>query len=193
MAQAKRNFTRASLNSGATTQRRREPKTISAAPKHNAYVAINADKPVHPRMGELLPFLEERVSLRMPSDVKFLDGVLEYLNERMLRLGFVMPGDCDLIIALDEAIVNAVKHGNKCDPCKSVSITAEFTAEGTRFTIADEGHGFDVSSIPNPTEPCRLLEPNGRGLFLINHIMDEVAFNEAGNRVVMFKRIAREK
>lgn len=136
----------------------------------------------------LLPFLEERISFKMPSELRHLDAVLEYLNERMLRLGIVSGDDSEVMIALDEAIVNAVKHGNKSDPRKAVHIVAEFSADGVRFVVADEGAGFERESVPDPTEPCRLLEPSGRGLLLINHIMDEVRFNQCGNRLEMFKR-----
>lgn len=136
----------------------------------------------------VLPFLEERIAFKMPSELRHLDGVLEYLNERMLRLGIVDADDSEVLIALDEAIVNAIKHGNKCDPRKAVHVVAEFSAEGVRFTIADEGIGFEREKVPDPTQPCRLLEPSGRGLLLINHIMDEVRFNQCGNRLEMFKR-----
>ena len=129
----------------------------------------------------------------MPSEIRHLDGVLDYLNERMLRMGIVNDDDSEVLIALDEAIVNAVKHGNKCDPRKAVHIIAEFSVVGIRFTVTDEGEGFARENVPDPTEPCRLLEPSGRGLLLINHIMDEVRFNQAGNRLEMFKRAAGYK
>jgi serine/threonine-protein kinase RsbW len=177
--------------SAVKPQKPREPKMVSEAVEPDFFGGAMPAKPAHPAPERLLSFLEERICFTMPSDVKFLDGVLEYLNERMLRLGLVKPEDSELIIALDEAIVNAIKHGNKCDASKSVSITAEFNATGTRFTIADEGPGFELCKVPDPTDPCRLLEPNGRGLYLINHIMDEVCFNDAGNQLTMFKRIAR--
>jgi serine/threonine-protein kinase RsbW len=164
---------------------------VSRAVESTAFGEPLPDKPPHPTLEQLLPFLEERITFKMPSDIKLLDGVLEYLNERLLRLGFVEPDDSELIIALDEAIVNAIKHGNRCDRGKAVSITAEFTAAGMRFIIADEGPGFDLAKVPNPTDPCRLLEPSGRGLYLINHIMDEVCFNDAGNQLTMFKRATR--
>jgi len=138
----------------------------------------------------VLPFLEERVAFKMPSEFRHLDGVLDYLNERMIRLGIVNAGDSEVLIALDEAIVNAIKHGNKCDPRKAVHIIAEFSSEGVLFTVTDEGSGFVRENVPDPTEPCRLLEPSGRGLLLINHIMDEVRFNQCGNRLEMFKRPA---
>ena len=137
-----------------------------------------------------LPFLEERIAFKMPSELRHLDGVLDYLNERMLRLGIINDDDSEVLVALDEAIVNAIKHGNKCDPRKAVHIVAEFSSEGVRFIVSDEGPGFEREKVPDPTEPCRLLEPSGRGLLLINHIMDEVRFNKCGNRLEMFKRPA---
>ena len=140
----------------------------------------------------VLPFLEERIAFKMPSELRHIDCVLDYLNERMLRLGIVNADDSEVLVALDEAIVNAIKHGNKCDPRKAVHIIAEFSVEGVRFTVADEGIGFEREHVPDPTEPCRLLEPNGRGLLLINHIMDEVRFNQCGNRLEMFKRPVNE-
>jgi len=136
----------------------------------------------------LLPFLEERIVFKMPSELRHLDGVLDYLNERMLRLGIVNAGDSEVLVALDEAIVNAIKHGNKCDPRKAVHIVAEFSVEGVRFVVADEGPGFARENVPDPTETSRLLEPSGRGLLLIKHIMDEVRHNQCGNRLEMFKR-----
>jgi serine/threonine-protein kinase RsbW len=140
----------------------------------------------------VLPFLEERVAFKMPSELRHLDGVLDYLNERMVQLGIVNAGDSEVLVALDEAIVNAIKHGNKCDPRKAVHIIAEFSSEGALFIVTDEGPGFERDSVPDPTEPCRLLEPSGRGLLLINHIMDEVRFNQCGNRLEMFKRPANK-
>ena len=142
----------------------------------------------NPCLDDLLPFLEERIVFKMPSEIRHLDGVLYYLNERMLKLGIVRSEDSEVLIALDEAIVNAIKHGNKCDPRKAVHIVAEFSSDGARFTIRDEGAGFVREDVPDPTDPCRLLEPNGRGLLLINHIMDEVCFNQSGNQLEMFKR-----
>jgi len=142
----------------------------------------------NPCLDDLLPFLEERIVFKMPSEIRHMDGVIYYLNERMLKLGIVRSEDSEVLIALDEAIVNAIKHGNKCDPRKAVHIVAEFSSDGARFTISDEGAGFVREDVPDPRDPCRLLEPNGRGLLLINHIMDEVCFNQSGNQLEMFKR-----
>lgn len=175
----------------APTQEQSERKTVSGASDSDLFSDSITTKPDRVKLDNLIPFLEERIAFKMPSDIKYLDGVLDYLNERMLHLGVLKPGDTELLIALDEAIVNAVKHGNKCDARKAVHIVAEFNADGARFTVADEGPGFEREKVPDPTDPCRLLEPNGRGLLLINHIMDEVCYNQAGNRLEMFKRTER--
>jgi serine/threonine-protein kinase RsbW len=168
-------------------------KNVSSSSHPNPFVDGLTAKPEHVDMDRLLPFLHERIAFKMPSDLAYLDGVLDYLNERMLKLGILSPGDSDLLIALDEAIVNAIKHGNKCDSRKAVDVIAEFSADGARFIIADEGPGFVREKVPDPTDPCRLLEPSGRGLLLINHIMDEVCYNQAGNKLEMFKRIRQIK
>lgn len=149
---------------------------------------IPPEKPAYPDLECIRPFLKEHIAFDMPSDLKLLDGVLEYLNERMLRLGIVNPGDSEVLIALDEAIVNAIKHGNKCNPEKAVRIVAELSVCGARFTIQDEGQGFVKDDVPDPTDPARLLETSGRGLLLINHIMDEVCHNQCGNEIQMYKR-----
>ncbi len=155
------------------------------------FEAIVSNRPERLDLESILPFLEERVAFKMPSDLQYLDGVLDYLNERMLKLGIVGPDDSEVVIALDEAIVNAVKHGNKGNPRKAVHIVAEFNSQGARFTIKDEGTGFCKDSVPDPTDPSRILETSGRGLLLINHIMDEVCHNHCGNEIQMFKRITQ--
>jgi serine/threonine-protein kinase RsbW len=150
-------------------------------------------KPEHPGVSSPLPFLQERIDLKLPSDFAYLDGVLDYLNERMIKLGIVNPGDLEVLVALDEAIVNAIKHGNKCDPRKAVHILAELSSEGARFKVGDEGLGFSRDMVPDPTCPSRLLEPTGRGLLLINELMDEVRYNDCGNQLEMFKRATGER
>jgi len=169
----------------------RERKTVSASSEPTIFSESLTDKPERIDPDAITPFLRERVALKMPSDIQLFAGVLDCLNERMLQLGLIPPGDTEVMLALDEAIVNAIKHGNKGDTRKSVHIIAEFNADGARFSIIDEGAGFDRAQVPDPTDPSRLLETSGRGLLLIRHIMDEVCHNEAGNCVEMFKRCTR--
>src|SRR5205085_2648106 len=93
-------------------------------------------------------------------------------------LGIVNPERSNLFIALDEAFVNAVKHGNKYDTSKLVRITADLSAKEARFTIEDEGEGFKINEIPDPCDPANLFKSSGRGVLLIYNIMDEVRYNE---------------
>jgi serine/threonine-protein kinase RsbW len=137
---------------------------------------------------KVLPFVREKIDFELPSDVSLMNGVLQYLMERVAKLGLIKPERSNLFVALDEAFVNAVKHGNHNNPNKLVRITAELSAKEARFTIEDEGEGFNVQEIPDPRDPANLFKASGRGVLLIYNIMDEVQYNERGNRLTMVKR-----
>jgi serine/threonine-protein kinase RsbW len=137
---------------------------------------------------KVLPFVREKIDFELPSDVSLMNGVLQGLMERVAKLGIIKPERSNLFIALDEAFVNAVKHGNRNDPRKLVRITAELSSKEARFTVEDEGQGFNVQEIPDPRDPANLFKTSGRGVLLIYNIMDEVQYNERGNRLTMVKR-----
>lgn len=136
----------------------------------------------------LLSHTHEKIEFELPSDLALMNGVLQYLLERVAKLGVIAPEKSNLFIALDEAFVNAVKHGNKNDPAKLVRVGAELSPKEACFTIEDEGEGFDVQTIPDPRDPANLFKSSGRGVLLIYNIMDEVEYNAQGNRVKMVKR-----
>ena len=136
----------------------------------------------------LLPQVHEMIEFELPSDLSLMNGVLQYLEGRVSKLGIVRPERSNLFIALDEAFVNAVKHGNKNDPTKLLKVTAELSPREACFTVEDEGEGFDVRQIPDPCDPANLFKTSGRGVLLIHNIMDEVEYNAQGNRVKMVKR-----
>ncbi len=137
---------------------------------------------------KVLAHVHEKIEFELPSDVALMNGVLHFLIERVAQLGVIKPERSNLFIALDEAFVNAVKHGNKYDQSKLVRITAELSAKEARFTVEDEGDGFDLHAIPDPRDPENLFKTSGRGVLLIYNIMDEVQYNERGNRLTMVKR-----
>ena len=137
---------------------------------------------------KVLPFVHEKIEFELPSDLSLMNGVLHFLHERVAQLGVIRPESSNLFIALDEAFVNAVKHGNKSDTSKLVRITAELSSKEARFTIEDEGDGFKVNEIPDPLDPANLFKASGRGVLLIYNIMDEVEYNERGNALTMVKR-----
>ena len=91
-------------------------------------------------------------------------------------------------LALEEALVNAIKHGNQMDRSKKVQISYRFLADRFEVLITDEGGGFDPNDVPDPTAVENLERPCGRGLMLMRHYMSEVHFNEHGNAVRMSKR-----
>jgi serine/threonine-protein kinase RsbW len=132
--------------------------------------------------------VREKIDLELPSDLTLMNAVLEYLLDRVARLGLIKLEQSNLFVALDEAFVNAVKHGNRNDPTKLLRVTAELSAHEAIFTIEDEGDGFDVRSIPDPRDPANLFKSNGRGVLLIYNIMDEVEYSERGTRLKMVKR-----
>lgn len=137
---------------------------------------------------KFLHHVHEKIEFELPSDLGLMNGVLEYLQERVAKLGLITLDRSNLFVALDEAFVNAVKHGNKNDPSKLLKITAELSTKEASFTVEDEGQGFDIREIPDPCDPANLFRTSGRGVLLIYNIMDEVEYNAQGNRVKMVKR-----
>ncbi|MEJ7849564.1 MAG: ATP-binding protein [Pyrinomonadaceae bacterium] len=132
--------------------------------------------------------LREKIEFELPSSISLMHAVLDYLMRRVEKLGVVKSEQSNLFVALDEAFVNAVKHGNKFDSGKLIRIVAEVSRQEARFTIEDEGEGFDVNSIPDPLDPQNLFKTSGRGVLFIYNIMDEVKYNDRGNRLTMVKR-----
>lgn len=132
--------------------------------------------------------LHEKIEFEVPSYISLMHDILDYLMKRVQKIGVVNPETSNLFVALDEAFVNAVKHGNKFNAEKLVRITAEVSKEEARFTIEDEGEGFNVNEIPDPRNPENLFKTSGRGVLFIYNIMDEVKYNERGNRLTMVKK-----
>lgn len=91
-------------------------------------------------------------------------------------------------LALEEALVNAVKHGNTCDPTKKVTIRYAITADEAVIVVRDEGEGFEPDRIPDPTTPDRLPLPYGRGIMLMRSYMDNVEFRDEGREVCFIKK-----
>ena len=137
--------------------------------------------------------IREKIEFVFPSAIGLMNCILDYLMKRVEKVGVINPESSNLFIALDEAFVNAVKHGNKFDANKIVKVSAEVSTKEARFTIEDEGEGFDVSAIPDPTNPENLFKTSGRGVLFIHNIMDEVTYNERGNRLTMIKKSDNHK
>jgi serine/threonine-protein kinase RsbW len=89
----------------------------------------------------------------------------------------------NIMIAVTEAVNNAIKHGNRNDSTKNVSLSLALEEGLIKFKVEDEGGGFDHEHLPDPTAPENLEKPGGRGIFLMKHLSDEVEFAEGGRIV----------
>jgi len=90
-----------------------------------------------------------------------------------------------LLVALTEAVNNALQHGNKANPSKNIELTFKVKSETLFFTIKDEGPGFDPNTLPDPTDPANIEKPTGRGIFLMRHLADKVSFEDNGTKVIL--------
>ena len=90
-------------------------------------------------------------------------------------------------LTLEEAFLNAVKHGNKMDPTKKVKVEYTVDSEKVDISITDEGNGFEPEHVADPRFGEKLFEPGGRGLLLMNSYMDIVEYNKRGNSVHMVR------
>ncbi len=150
------------------------------------HAALSADVRACDRAAE---GLEAELRLTVPSDVAVVEEVVE-LVARHCEASFVDRRTIrfNLRVALAEALANAILYGNRADHRKQVAVRVFFGAHAVEMEVADEGHGFDFRRLPDPTLPFARLQPRGRGLFLIRHLVDEVRFNETGNAICMILR-----
>ena len=90
-----------------------------------------------------------------------------------------------LLLAMVEGVNNAIVHGNKLVSEKDVTVEYQIGDTAIEFLITDSGQGFDYKNLPDPTKPENLEKTHGRGIFLMNHLADEIEFTEPGNQVKM--------
>ncbi len=106
----------------------------------------------------------------------------------LIRKCRCVPGDEeDIETALREALANAVIHGNHEDTGKQVSIGCRCGTDEVSIVIRDEGQGFDINGVPDPTTPENIESSHGRGIYLMKTLMDEVRFERGGSVVYMRK------
>lgn len=124
----------------------------------------------------------------IPSEHAAGREVQERIIGLMEKNNFSMKEVFGVRLALEEALVNAIKHGNRMDPNKSVHVSCRVCDTKVRIIIEDEGEGFDVNAVPDPTEEENLEKPGGRGIMLIRNFMNFVEYNDSGNRLTMEKQ-----
>jgi serine/threonine-protein kinase RsbW len=125
---------------------------------------------------------------KLPSSI---DAGHHFIREVLARLEAACWTSQDIFgvhLALEEAVVNAIKHGNKLDREKHVSVSCKLSTDRFWISIADEGQGFDPKAVPDCTDTEHIQLPHGRGLLLMRCYMSRVDYNDRGNAVTMEKQ-----
>ena len=122
------------------------------------------------------------------SDFSAGHDVQKRILDAVEKAGFNSQSTFAIKLALEEALINAIKHGNKLDLKKNVHIEATVTPTLTEITIEDEGPGFDRKSVPDPTLEENLDKCSGRGILLMEAYMNRVEWSRGGRRVHMVKK-----
>ena len=127
-----------------------------------------------PAKGENLKIHSKADNLRLVE--RLVDDVCQIYNVNEDSYG-------NILIAVTEAVNNAINHGNQNNPDKIVQIGFETSDKQLIFNIKDEGTGFDYQNLPDPTDPSNLDKINGRGVFLMKHLADRLEFKNNGKEV----------
>jgi anti-sigma regulatory factor (Ser/Thr protein kinase) len=141
------------------------------------------------RLSALLPYCSEcQFDMTIPADPRAIptitDGVMQVLQDKQWPEERIIQVE----LALQEALANAIRHGCKGDSSRQVQCVINFDDNGEILVVVrDPGTGFDAKSVPDPLAGENLLKSSGRGIFLINQLMDEVAFKDGGREVQMRK------
>ena len=145
-------------------------------------------------MSRLLPLLESPTArltdsatfaVRRPADIlPILDG----LAAAMTKQGYTAQDVFGVRLALEEALVNALKHGHGYDPAKRARVRYRVTQRQMLADVEDQGPGFDPCGVADPLTAGGLERPSGRGLLLMHHFLSWVRHNRRGNRVTLCKR-----
>jgi len=129
--------------------------------------------------------LKKRIII--PSNLKNIKHVVNTILALIRDMKVEESGIFDIRLSLEEVLINAIKYGNGSDERLSVTIDITLDAKKIVVTVEDRGEGFDYANMPDPTKEENLLKTGGRGIFLVNHLMDETEFNKKGNRITMTK------
>ena len=131
------------------------------------------------------------VKLRIGSRREFLDSVHSLSEHLIEEVGFAADDTYWMVTAVREAVTNAVIHGNKEQPGTRVDVVFELADDCIRITVVDQGDGFDPESLPDPVSKEHLMDASGRGIFLMQQLMDAVTYDfpeNGGTTLTMTKR-----
>jgi serine/threonine-protein kinase RsbW len=129
--------------------------------------------------------------MTIASDYGDAREVQRLIRDEVERAGFDADSQFAIKLALEEALINAIKHGNKLDKRKNVRVEWQISPAAAEITIEDEGPGFDRKKVPNPTDETNLEKLTGRGILLIESYMSDVQWSNGGRRVKLVKKNER--
>jgi serine/threonine-protein kinase RsbW len=129
---------------------------------------------------------KQTTTLHIPSVAESIHRIEKFIDS--LRDEHKVNEECygNMLVAVTEAVNNAIQHGNKYDASKQVEVLVEVESDQITFTIRDQGPGFDYLNLPDPTDPENLEKPAGRGVFLMKHLADQIIFSENGRVVELY-------
>ncbi len=125
-------------------------------------------------------------SLQIPSDYQSMSTVEKLIDKVCNNVGVNEDSYGNVLIAVTEAVNNAIQHGNNANASLQIDVAVLDSANSVCFSIKDQGSGFDFNNLPDPTSPENILKENGRGIFLMNNLADKVEFIGGGNEVSLF-------
>ena len=136
---------------------------------------------------DILPRKVKEDCVTIPTEPKLLPKIEDAIQAKLNECNYGERSAFAVRLAVEEAVINAMKHGNQMDKAKTVTIRWSIDDHQAVIVIEDEGEGFEPSSVPDPTDDENIELPHGRGLVLIRAYMDEVSFNDRGNQITMVK------
>ena len=131
------------------------------------------------------------LELSLRSEVSAISPFVDTLMRLIKKFRWVKEDEEDIEVALYEVMANAVIHGNHEDPENQVRVSCRCGTNDISIIVRDEGQGFDIGEVPDPTAPENISSSHGRGIYLMRTLMDEVHF-EGGGTVVYMRKFARE-
>jgi len=137
--------------------------------------------------------MTETIELSIDSKLEFVDMVGAVTKDTTAKLGFDEDDASWIELAVHEAVINAITHGNKSSAEKKVDVRFVIEGEGLTVFVRDYGEGFDPSRLPDPTASDNLLNPSGRGIFYMRTFMDEVehSIHPQGGSLVRLKKLKK--
>lgn len=138
-------------------------------------------------------YTELETKMELASKAENINEVEKLIDE--IREQYPLSEDVygNMLVAVTEAVTNAIHHGNKLNPAKKVSVNCDYQENKVLFSITDEGLGFDHFHLPDPTSPENVEKLNGRGIFLMKHLADQIIFSDNGRTVELAFKITENQ